>query len=354
MSQELKSKERSQRMKTRKNLLLIFLILTTIEVCLIISSCSAEQPNMAEQEVYINSDVSQYSNYAFWEKENEIRLFVTKQTKMEETNIKEEHVSIFKLEEPSEEQKQQIMEIRQGIIWYFLTVHNIDIANDLKDQKVMFYETVEEDEALGYINPNDTNMVMLNVLTEEEEEESCMFNETYIRLSLKQLGFESETAEVLTEGVINALTERILAFMSKSFSFKESYKDATNIAHQLLEADPQIVECYLGDKPIDITTRINNRLENVPRTYYEETNPAGRMENILNIMDRVWNEENLAFAGDPHALLFEAQDIAKAYCKQCNPSTEVIDYIRTKYIISDFENLEVLIDQDEGNRLSNR
>ena len=337
-------------MKTRKNLLLILLFFTTIVVALIISSCSAEQPNVAEQEAYINCDVSQYSNYDFWEKENELRLLGYKQSDVERKKEVQQAV-IFRLAEPTEEQSQYIMEMREGIIAYFLTVHKIDISNELKEQEVMFYESVEEDEALGYINPNNTDIIMMNVETTEVGEQSCLFNEIYINLTLKTLGFESETAEVLTEGIRNSLTERILNFMSKSLTFRDNYENATKIAHQLLEADPEIVKCYLGEEKTSIIDKINEKIKNVPRVYYEEFDPAVRMENILAVMEEIWNGETVVLSDEPHALLFEAQEIAIAYCKQCHPSTEVIDYIRTKYIINDFENLEVLIDQDR-NKLS--
>ena len=338
-------------MKTRKRKNLLLLILTALMLILIVASCSAKQSDMTAQETYINTNVSQYGDYVFWEKENELRLFVPRQSPAEENQEEEKDILILRLVEPTA-QEQHIAELRQGIIWYFLTKHNIDLSSKTLEQKVIFYETNEAEGTLGYINKNNPNVIMMNVNTMENGEQSNLFNETFIELTLKQLGFaESSEGKAITEGIVNALTERILNFMSLPLTFEESYIEATKIAHQLLEADSEIVKCYLGDEPSSVIDRINDKIKEVPRAYNEDPNPASRMENILESMNKFNNDETFAFVGEPHCLLFEAQEIARAYCKECKPSKETIDYIRTKYLLSDFEELKVRIDPDEGNGL---
>ena len=321
-------------MKTRKIFILAFLLgMLSCILCGCADTDGTATP--IKDNGVTNTEV--YDNYNAWRRNNQIRLFINISNEMVEGNLDSEVSKIGELELPKSKQK-KIDELREGMISYFLEEYKIDISEKLEKQEVAIYTSTGSSEGvMGYVDIDNPNVLNLNQKLLKEYSE--LFETTYVHESLHQIGFHAKKPQYIDEGITDALTDMIFCFMGKEPVLTEYYSDSRCLAYQLLAADPEIVSCYLENDNFEIIERVNQKLKNVPQTLRKVDSLGKRLEDVLSVLYSI--KHGAIYPIDEYCFALEAQEIVKAYCQECNPDDDVIDYIREHYIVLDYEDISI-------------
>ena len=285
-----------------------------------------------------------YEDYQAWEKANEIRLILGISI---EGMIEEDHSDIItekSFDIPNKYDK-KIEELREGIISFFNERYHIDVSELIGKQQIAIYTADGINEGVfGYVEP--TNQHILNLNRKIFKEESDKFETTYIHETLHQIGFFSKTVSMLDEGITDALTDMICCYMGKSAVSTEYYFESRTLAYQMLKADPEIVKAYLTEEDFCIRERINEKLKDVPQVYEKTDNLGVFLDHMIKALYDLNTGIVFDYGYDPYIFAFQAQEIVKAYCQECNPDTATINYIRAHYLTIDCETVTVKEDSN--------
>lgn len=328
-------------MKTRK----MFAVVLAVICCIMAITGCASAPAVTAYDMGITNEL-EYSDYDFWEKDNTLR-FVVDITMVTEGNVEEE-ISEAKYAKLPRSKEKTIEKLKEGMISFFQERYNIDISEKLANQEVRFFSSAGESESVtGYVEIGNRNVLNLNKRLLKDV--SYLFETTYVHETLHQIGFQGEKSLQVVEGIVDSLTDMILCYMGREAVLTPYYDECRTVGYQLLAADPEIVSCYLNGQSFDILDRINEKLKDVPQEFRKVGHLGKLLENRLQILYGISTGTVWGFSTDPYLFAFEVQEIVKAYCQECNPDAETIDYIRSHYLVLDYESL-CIIEEGEGYR----
>lgn len=278
-----------------------------------------------------NSDV--YADYTFWENENKIRLFLS--FGVEDAMQNMEGIAEDTYTEIPTKYLERIEILKQAMVSYFKEVYNIDISSKLEKQKVKVFVAKKgsaNEGTMGYVDPEDSTYLNLN--NDLFGKHKKLFDNSYVHESLHQIGFIDKT--MLMEGMVDALTDLILRKANIKSYPTDIYYYARHLAYQMIAVDNEIVTMYLKEMNPNIFNHVNKVLENVNQPLKEEEKVAERLSSLVGgLTNGIYSET------DPTFVAFEAQEIVRAYCQKFSPNDSTIDYIRSHYIVEEYEDTRI-------------
>ena len=323
-------------MKTRK---MFAVVLAVICFIMALTGC-ASTPAVTAHDTGITNEL-EYSNYDFWEKDNSIRLFVDITVQTE--GVLEEEISEVKYAKLPKSREKTIERLKEGMISFFQERYDIDISEKLANQEVrLFSSTGASVDTMGYVEIGNRNVLNLNKRLLNDL--SYLFETTYIHETLHQIGFQGDKMLLVVEGITDALNDMILCYIGIEPVVTPYYYECRTLAYQLLAVDPEIVSCYLEDENFDILERINEKLQDVPQLFLKSGHLGKLLEKRLEILFTIAEGRAFGFSTDPYYFALEAQEIVRAYCQECNPDADTIDYIRSHYLTLDYEKVSIVED----------
>lgn len=330
-------------MKTQRVILLLlgFVLLATMSVaCKHTSKPQGEEENFQQAiKEYYETQVNYY-DYGFWEKENKIRILHEvpfSNALEEEENDKTPKISHFV--ECEKSTQDEISKLQKEFVAYFFKVYHINLEKKINNQKVVLYSPFFKDEETLGFNEEQTIYISKRLIDEKQLTERLA--EVYFRETLYQIGFNKTKGETITSAIVETIMEDICRETEHPMENIES-STLMKIAKQICKADPQIVVLYAENAEFDILEHIDKKLKDVPREYYQERNLGKRLENLMT------GAQKEALTAE---FRFELQDIVRAYCQECNPDKETIDFIRREYIIREYEYLRIIENEEGENKV---
>lgn len=276
------------------------------------------------------------ADYSFWEAKNEVRLtlpIISETAEQDHSGVTYDDTA----EIPKKYQK-QIEILKEAMISYFKEGYGIDISKKLNNQKfrIFMVEKGSDNEGtMGYVDQEDRSCLNLNKAIFNEYKER--FNNTYVHETLHWLGFISTEYSMVDEGIVDALTESILINANIESFATETYYDARCLAYQMLAADQSIPSLYLENENPNILKHIDNVLKGVSRPFESPKETGERLATLIGGLTYGMYSETI----EPYYVAFEAQEIVRAYCQQFSPDNSTIDYIRSFYIVEDYEQVTI-------------
>lgn len=302
-------------------------ILLAFSIILTFSSCNTEvNPSTAT-----NSQV--YSDYSFWEKDNQVRITLP----IDVVSMEDDTSDIKSLDtlNLSEQYLNRTIFLKEAMISYFSEEYSIDISKKLEKQKLRAFKADSSNlGTMGYVDIDNPDYLNLNSILFTQEYD-VYFDNTYIHETLHQIGFRSIDGPIITEGITEALTDLILRKANVLSYPTPNYSQIRTLSYQILSVDKDIVKFYLENENPSISTRITNALENVNKPFLK-VNPGKRLESLYNGITY-----GFTATFEPYYLAFEAQEIVRSYCQTFNPDTKTIDYIRNHYLVLDYETVTI-------------
>ena len=149
------------------------------------------------------------------------------------------------------------------------------------------------------------------------------------------MGFISSDSTIITEGIVDALTDLILQKANIRSYPTDNYADIRTLGYQILAADKGIAEFYLENDNPSMVTRIAENLKEAKKPC-EDVDPGERLESLA-----IGLTQGISASFDIWYVAFEAQEITRAYCQSFKPDKEAIDYIRSCYLVENYENVEI-------------
>lgn len=310
---------------------IVSIILTIIVLTATFTGCSSSSLDSSNA-----TNTVIYSDYSFWHSENQLRITLPVNFSHIESNSLPTGIGELTL---SNKYLKKVEKLKLAIINYFQEVYNIDVSEKLNKQELRAFSASEfmGDLTMGYVDPTNQNILNLNI--ELFNDYKKYFNNTYVHETLHQLGFLSEDSTMITEGIVDALTDLILCKANIQSSPTDTYFDVRILGYQIIATDTYIAEFYLNNSNTKMAHRITTALKEVKRTYKKVRNIGKRLEDLCTGLTY-----GISGTVDPYFVAFEAQEIVRAYCQTFNPSTETIDYIRSHYLIEDYESVTIVPD----------
>ena len=300
-------------MKMKKNILVVLTI-----VMMLLSGCG-------------NTTTSS-EDYTFWEKSNDVRLVITSIGVMDVAQD-DEFSGLGELELSSSYLK-QVKKLQEAMLSYFETYYGIDISEEIGKQKLRGFESAESDTiTMGYVDSNNPDYLNLNSLLFGAY--SMYFSNVYVHETLHQIGFINANGVMITEGIVDALTDLILTEANIRSYPTDSYAASRTLGYQILASDNEIASFYLNNSDSNIEARIAEVLRDVEYPF-EEADPGERLEDLLEALTY-----ETTGTVDEYYIAFEAQEIVQAYCQAFDPNAETIDYIRSLYLVEDYESITI-------------
>lgn len=315
-------------MKTQR----IFIgILVTLFCIMLLTGCSNANTVYDTGVTYLQ----EYDNYDMWENDNAIRLVIDVTVIGEEQQDHSGVETQRSFEIPSKYAK-KIEKLREGIISFFQERYQTDVSDKIGKQEVAIFTATGVNEGVfGYVDSENRNILNLNKKIFNEE--SDKFETTYIHETLHQIGFISSDVCLMDEGITDALTDMVCCYIGIEPILTEYYFESRTLAYQLLKADPGIVTGYLTEEDFNLLERISEKLTNVPMPY-EKVDDLGKfLDHMIKLLYDLSTGKVFEYSVDPYCFAFQAQEIVKAYCQECKPDAETIDYIRNHYLTMDCE-----------------
>ena len=141
---------------------------------------------------------------------------------------------------------------------------------------------------------------------------------------------------MILEGIVDALTDLILIKSNlKSYPTNE-YEAVRALGYQILAVDKGIAKFYLENNHPSITARINEHLKDVIKTCKYDDDLGNRLEALAYALTYGNSDEFGNFL-----VGFEAQEITRAYCQTFKPDRKTIDYIRSCYLVENYEFIKI-------------
>lgn len=303
------------------------IILSLVLVLLLITGCNSNTSNNNVQNL----------DYSFWKKDNSVRM--TLPISMETGNDETQFTGIGKLE-LSKKYLKRVEKLKTAMVSYFSETYNMDISKKIENQQLRAFSSndVNGSMTMGYVDYNEPEYLNLNNVLFSEYKD--YFDNTYIHETLHQIGFRSKDSTMITEGIVDALTDLILSKAEfKSFP-TENYADVRTLGYQILAADKDIAQFYLENDNPSMISRISEKLQYAIKPY-ENIEPGERLECLA-----IGLTQGFSATFDAYYIAFEAQEIVRAYCQSFNPSNETIDYIRSCYLVENYENIAIKKHED--------
>ena len=271
-------------------------------------------------------------SYNFWKGENQMRRVIP-QFVNGGTYDGKEGISVQGRVQLSEEYQERAEYLRGVMEDYFKETYQLDISEKLAKQTLRKFQAEGKNEGvMGFVDIENPNCLNLNEMLFTTY--SNLFDNTYIHETLHQIGFKSKKPGVIDEGITDALTDNILKNANIRSIPTPSYGFSREIGYQILRVDKEIVSLYYnGD--FQVENYITERLSDVKRTLLPDDNPGETLE--FTLAGLTYGMEGM----DEWYIAFQAQEITRAYCQTFEPTHEAIDYIRTHYIVAEYEKIVV-------------
>lgn len=288
-----------------------------------------------------------YKNYHFWEQDNQLRLVTHFSVSSEIEDNFQNEISGVGEKELTEKEMKRIKKLQVGIIKFFQKYYGINLEEKISHQKIRIFDSQQSGSmTMGYVYDKEPDVLNLNSLLFGEY--SDLFSNTYIHETLHQLGLRNADKDgMLVEGLADAYTDIILTEMGKRSYTTESYFEARTLAYQLIAVDEELPHLFFEKDNFSLSERITERLRDVPKVHRKVKKPGEELVNILQLLFSN-NQGMLVCNTDPYFYAYDAQDLVRSYCQTFNPSHEKIDYIRSHYLIDDYESLEFEKDDRGG------
>lgn len=326
-------------MKTRK----LFVVMVTVVLFVVmLTGCADVEATKLPYDTGITNDW-EYNNTDFWVAENNIRLVTD--IKVEIGDVIEPEFSAQQFAKMPKKNANTIERLKTGMISFFQERYKIDISEKIENQQVKFFiGTGESAEMMGFVEVGNKNVLNLNQILLKEY--SHLFETTYVHETLHQIGFQADK-NAIVEGITDALADMILCYIGIEPKSTPYYYYTRTVAYQLLYVDPEIVSGYLTQDNFDIIQRITDKLKDVPQPCRKNSNIGAVLEQRLELLYYVNQGMVSNLSTDPYWLAFECQEIVKAYCTTFNPDADTIKYIRSHYVIFDYEQISIIQEGDE-------
>ena len=279
----------------------------------------------------------QYSNYDFWNKNNELGL-VTNYSITSIDNKEENFTKLGKKKLPKKYRK-SVEILKEGIKSFFIDFYGIDLSSKLEEQDIKIYSSDidEVGTVMGYVVADYPNTLNLNnlIITDEYD---YLFNNTYVHETLHQLGIRNTEDAMLMEGITDAYTDLILGYINEKSYTTDLYFEARTLAYQIIRVDDELPHLFFETENFSLSERISQKLSDVKCTLEKETNPGNKLVDILDLL-YTYNMGYIASNTDPYYYAYDAQDIVRAYYQTFEPLEGDIDYIRSHYLVEEYESI---------------
>ncbi len=317
----------------KRKLFSLFLILTLV---LSLTACGKTKTDNG----FINDD--KYRDTTFWEGQTLNLVTDVSVQSPEESEIPNESAVFSEL---TQAQLKKTETLKKAIIAYFLKNYDIDFSEKLSKQKVTFFSCEEffDSIILGYVDYlADPNTLHLHILLNSEYED--LFETTYVHETLHQLGFKDDSGETtyIVEGIVDAYTDLIMTANSLEPNLTDIYFEPRQLGYQLIAADKDLPNIFVNG--LSLQNHINSSLEGYTQNFSKHENISSYLDKLLGVFIAI--NSNTAYSDNGYFYAFDAQTIVQRFCQSQKCSDETIKYIRSHYIIEDFENL---IPVDLGN-----
>ena len=289
---------------------------------------------------FINSDV--YENEVYWS-ENVLNTVTNLSIVRDTVNDNFENQIFYEL---SETQTKKISKLKKAICKFFIQKYKIDFSNKLERQQVTFFSvpSLGNGITMGYVDINNSNILHLNILLNTEYKEN--FESTYIHESLHQLGFSDKTCEMtyLVEGIVDAYTDMILTENGGDSKPTDLYFEARQLGYQMIEADQNLPNVFVNKE--SLREYVNKSLNSYQQKYIKHNDLALYLNTLLEALIAI--NSGTGYSENAYYYAFDAQSIVQRFCQAQNCDSTQIKYIRSHYILEDFERLQVV---DHGDKV---
>lgn len=278
----------------------------------------------------------QYANYNFWSNPISIKLlsdFTLNTIYEDDINTNSNYLQTF----PGEA-IQKIKILQDGMIAFFKSNYNVDITKRIQSQRFRVFKYNEKNidiTTLGFVDTENRRFINFNekLFTDEFY---YLFSQTYVHEAIHQLGISNNSDGYLMEGITDALTDMVLTSMGLEFSGTNAYFESRTLAYQLLAVDKKIPILYFTDDNFSLIERISERLNGYSKPIVWCDDVGIKLRDLLSIIYS-WHAGVIDSKTDLFPYVFDAQEIVRCYCQSFNPSNDVISYIRSHYLIEDYE-----------------
>ena len=289
---------------------------------------------------FINNDV--YENEEYWS-EDALNMVTNLSIVRNEVNDNFENQNFYEL---SEKQVRKVAKLKKTICKFFIQRYKIDFSDELEKQQVTFFSTssIGNGITMGYVDVNNYNILHLNVLLNTENKE--LFESTYIHESLHQLGFNDKKCKVtyLVEGIVDAYTDLILTENGGNSQPTDLYFEARQFGYQMIAADPNLPKVFVNKE--SLREYVNKSLNSYQQKYVKHNDLAIYLNALLEALIAI--NSGTGYSENTYYYAFDAQSIVQRFCQAQNCDSHTINYIRSHYILEDFERLKVI---DHGEKV---
>ena len=215
---------------------------------------------------------------------------------------------------------QILQDCQLQVIEYF-GAKNINVTDKLSKLENTFIYNAPNSGVAGYYKRGTCDIYLeANTLQDTD-----YLKFVYIHELMHYLGFVDNETTMMQEGMADAIAEDILGYY-----YEYSYDVPRSFCHQLIIADPDILQYILEGGDLDV--RIDERLENVPRVWYVPKHNL-LMSDVLEFLlydleynyDTLDNDTIIAYS-------YQCQAIIVAYCNTFDLTEEQIEEL-SQYII---------------------
>ena len=323
-------------MKKKLSILLVALYILSL-----LTGCTSTTANITRTDSGI-TNTTVYPDQNYWNEPHSIRLVVDVTIKTEQYEG-ESQISQHEYSKLPRNKEKIIASLQEGLISFFQEKYAIDISSKLEAQEIrMFSSSGASEGIMGFVDLENENVLNLNDRLLSDF--AFAFETTYVHETIHQIGFRGEKMLLTVEGITDALTDMALCYMGIEPALTEYYSEARTVGYQLLAADPEIVHCYLSNTNFDILQHIDDKLDAFHQEFRKSSHLGELLESRLEILYGISNNTVWGYSTEPRWFAFEVQEIVFSYCQASNPSIETIDYIRSHYLVPDYENIRITED----------
>jgi len=180
---------------------------------------------------------------------------------------------------------------------------NIDVSDKLSKLENTYIYNAPNSGVAGYYKRGTCDIYLeANTLQDRD-----YLKFVYIHELMHYLGFVDNETTMMQEGMADAITENILGYY-----YEYSYDVPRSLCHQLIIADPDILQYILDGGDLD--DRIDERLKDVPRVWYVPEHDLAMSEVLESLLYSLEYDYESIDIDTIIAYSDQCQAIVVAYC----------------------------------------
>ena len=237
-----------------------------------------------------------------------------------------------------------VTEVFEEIKTFFKDNYDIDVSDKLAEINQVWYikyTNVDPDYEIFNLNrgffDEETGVINLEERVSKKEEKSAIMH--LVLNTLIKADISDERVGLLSEGLIEAISEKIAKANGWKYIHIEDYEHAIAMAKQMLVVNPEMENKIFKDSNFNMVDHFKEVLGGIP-LYNGDTWIDNNPDEVLSVYATCIEE--LSFNGEledeTYTMLYmQAELITIAYCREFNPTEDQIEEIRGNYYYPDFE-----------------